>query len=303
MDPSHQGKTVTIGTKGRHTSRGFVRWEVIPGVKEPLCSIWEQESRHGHNKSKVRLDFIRTLATTQPLITGYTCHPLASLRRFQAQGWESMDSPSHEEAVPSSLKRISLSVSPYPANSFFDKVPKESLNRAHKNYFIGFNASSKSAFLVRFFTKDSCVKELLLGIKTDPKQPNKARQEQYIFLQQGWVSEIRICTLFSSLTHKLLPGQEEDKNNHLLQKGIFSYHPLFLLLGWPSLLLLSLDLANHNPYLLLLFPAECYLLPIFPSATLPLYFTTLLGYSLLLITPIFTNTYFPSFNFPTEELH
>lgn len=52
-------------------------------VKEPLCSIWEQESRHAHEKtckSKVRLDFTSPLATTLTLITGYTCHPLASLQ-------------------------------------------------------------------------------------------------------------------------------------------------------------------------------------------------------------------------------
>lgn len=30
IDPSHQGKTVTIGTKGRHKRRGFVLRAIIP---------------------------------------------------------------------------------------------------------------------------------------------------------------------------------------------------------------------------------------------------------------------------------
>lgn len=50
--------------------------------------------------------------------------PACFASSLNAQGLESMYSPSHEEAVPSSLNEISLSVSSYPANRLLDKARK-----------------------------------------------------------------------------------------------------------------------------------------------------------------------------------
>jgi hypothetical protein len=74
---------------------------------------------------------------------------------------------------------------------------------------------------------DSCVKELLLGIKTFENSLTRQGKKSIYSSNRAFVnkrafpfSSIRICTLFSELTHKLLPiiGQEEDKNNHLQLK-------------------------------------------------------------------------------------
>lgn len=80
---------MTIGTKGRHKRRGFVLRAVIPQrIGDALKSHYvasenkkaDMHTKRLARKSKVRLDFTSPLATTLTQLTGYTCHPLASLQ-------------------------------------------------------------------------------------------------------------------------------------------------------------------------------------------------------------------------------